>query len=149
MLDHLRKMLDESAARRKADAQRFKGHDEQLCMLCWAYGADKRSLFVSCFYAVHEAVPEAIDLSECEPKFKDRGYYLRLCKSCRGAFLGHMREWANKCRSLRDTPKDHDGNVDSDNPEANIPVRIDGAVVMLTREQWDKRQGQRAGDSRE
>lgn len=132
MTDTLRRLLDETAARRKADAKRFAKADEQLCMLCWAYGNDKRSLFVSCFYAVHEAVPEAIDL-------KERGYYLRICKACRGDFLGKMRQWADERRALRDTPKDHDGHVSEENPEANIPVRIDGAIVMLTREQWDKR----------
>jgi len=28
-------------------------------VLCGAYGSDKRSLFLDCFYAVNEVVPEA------------------------------------------------------------------------------------------
>lgn len=132
-------MIAEAKARREADAKRYNSLDENLCMICWAYGNDKRSLFVSCFYTVHEAVPEAIDLTEAPAVVKDRGYYLRICKACRGSFLGHMREWADERRKLRETPKDHDEHVDDANPEANIPVRIDGAIVMLTREQWEAR----------
>ena len=127
------KMIAEMEARRAADAKRYEGADEALCMICWAYGNDKRSLFLSCFYAVHEAIPEAIDLASCGEKLKDRGYYLRICKSCRASLLDHLRRWADERRTLRDTPKDHDGHIDYANPEANIPVRIDGAIVMLNR----------------
>lgn len=147
-MNPLQELLDQADARRKADAKRFKDHDEALCMICWAYGNDKRSLFVDCFYAVHEAVPEAVDLHGVMGAVKERGYFLRVCKACRGAFLGKMREWANERRALRYTPKDHDGNIDSDNPEANIPLRVDGAIVMLTREQWEERKRRSAPQGR-
>lgn len=134
------KMMADLAAKREADAKRFHGADKALCMICWAYGNDKRSLVLSCFYAVHEAVPEAIDLSGCGEQHKDRGYYLRICKSCRAGLLDHLRRWADERRALRDVPKDHDGHIDYADPAANIPVRIDGAIVMLTPEQWEARQ---------
>jgi len=36
------------------DDKRFEEHDEALCMLCGAYGNDKRSLLISCFYDISE-----------------------------------------------------------------------------------------------
>jgi len=110
--------------RRQQDAIRFKERNEDLCMLCHAYGEDKRSLFISCFYAVEEAVPEAIDLSGCGKEWEDRGYYLRICKSCRARLLGMLREWRNECVSFRDLPKDHDGGIEDDDPERNIPMKL-------------------------
>ena len=123
--------------RRKADAKRFRESDDNLCMLCHAYGEDKRSLFISCFYAVEEAVPEAIDLFDCGKHLSDRGYYLRICKSCRARFLGMLREWRNECVSLRDLPKDHDGIIEGEDPDRNIPVRVNGITVMMTKDEYD------------
>lgn len=136
-------ILTRTRERRERDAKRYAELDRDLCMLCGAYGADKRSLFISCFYDISEAIPEAIDLFLCGDKVKDRGWYLRVCKSCRGELLGMLREWANHRRSLQSLPKDHDGYIDDEyvvkDPEAIFPVRVDGRVVYMTREQCEKR----------
>lgn len=127
-------LLDLNRARSERDAKRFEEHDSDLCMLCFACGGDMRSLFVSCLYAVHEAVPEAIDLWLCGEGLKDRGYYLCICKTCRGTFLTMMESWRTERIALREIEKDSDGFIPL--TEANIPVRVHGAVVMMTKEQY-------------
>lgn len=130
-------IIKETERRRAHDAERYAAHDPDLCMLCHAYGADKRSLFVACGYAVYEAVPEAISLHACPNEvLRNRGYYLLLCKSCRSRLLGHMQQWRDECVALRGQPKDHDGHIEDDDPERNIPVRVNGAVVMMTTEEY-------------
>lgn len=137
MANPFHKMIADTNARRETDAKRFLESDRDLCMICWAYGEDKRSMYLSCGYAVNEAVPEALDTFGVGHDYVGRGYFLNLCKSCRASMLGHMRAFADERRALRNVPKDHDGHVYEENPEANIPMRIDGAIVMLTKEQWD------------
>lgn len=134
MQDH----FDEITQRNLEDAQAFKDHDQDLCMLCHAYGADKRSLFVSCLYDVREVVPEFLNLSKVEDEtLRDRGFYLRICKVCRSRLLAALSSWANESREIRDVAKDHDGyRLDGWDEDATIPVRINGATVMLTEEQY-------------
>ena len=150
--------------RRHQDAERFKALDGDECQICLAHGQDKRSLTIDCLYAIHEAVPEAIDLAlvpEKKPQAnaqadslddndswgdgKRRGYYLRICKSCRSRLLEHLKQWADEGRTNRGKPMDHDGCIESDFPddegEANIPIREFGAVRMITKAEWDKRHG--------
>lgn len=132
--------LKEMKERRTRDTERFAQLDKDECQLCGAHGADKRSLFISCFYAVQEVIPEVIDLADVD-NLNDRGYYLRICKSCRARLLAHLRQWRQECVSLRELPKDHDGYVDDDyvvrDPRANISVRKDGAITHMTPEQWE------------
>jgi hypothetical protein len=138
--------LGEIDRSREQDAVRWNSLDDDLCMLCDAHGADKRNLYVACFYAIKEVVPEAIDLSKVPQEESgvapDRSfYYLRVCKSCRGRFLGMLREWRATCVALRGRAKDHDGHPEEyDDPERTIPVREHGVTVMLTRAEWDERQ---------
>jgi len=130
-------LLDKTRQKREADAKRFVEADHDLCMLCWAYGADKRSLILTCLYDIGEMGPEFIDLGECTGPLKDRGFYLRICKSCRSKFLGYLQRWRDEQVGLRDLAKDHDGGLlVEDDPERNIPYRINGATVMLTHEEW-------------
>lgn len=143
--DRLAELFAERDEARRQGADRFHNHDTDLCMLCHAYGEDKRSLFIDCFYAVDEVVPEALDIAEVEGR---QGYYLRICKSCRAALLGRLREWRDERVARRDIPKDHDGEDEDWDAEADIPVRINGAVVMLTREQFDEYQAKRAAERR-
>lgn len=125
-------------ARREADAERYAAHDPDLCMLCGAYGADKRSLFVNCGYAVHEFVPEAILLRGlADPEMRRRGYYLNLCKSCRGRLLEKLAEWRAECIGLRGMAMDHDGYLEYPGEDGRtIPVRRAGRIVMLTPEEF-------------
>lgn len=136
MIGMFRDLIEKSNLRRERDAETYHALDAEECMLCNAYGADKRSLFIDCGYAIHEVVPEAPDIRALVLD-RGRGYYLLICKSCRGRLLGALQGWANECRSLRGLPKDHDGNLSEDDPERNIPVRINGAIRMLTRDEYE------------
>jgi hypothetical protein len=131
-------IIDKGMRRRDEDAKRYADLDHDLCMLCGAYGADKRSLFIDCFYAVNEVVPEVIDIGGVGHTAHSRGFYLLICKSCRARLLGGLQGWANECRSLRDKPKDHDGHLLDENEldERKIPVRIHGIVRMLTADEY-------------
>lgn len=140
MSGYFNDLIKTSKARREVDAKRFEEvRSGEICQLCFAEGADKRSLFIQCGYAVHEVVPEAIDLFGVpDDALKGRGYYLLLCKSCRGRLLGALGEWRKACVALRSKPKDHDGYLSDDEPEgAYIPVRINGVVKHLTEEEWE------------
>lgn len=120
------------------DALRYKELDENQCQLCHAEGPDKRSLFISCLYAVHEVVSEVIDLRGCDESVNDRGYYLRICKSCRSRLLTMLGEWRRICIENRELPKDHDGHLVEVDPDANIPVRINGAIRMMTLGEYER-----------
>jgi len=136
--------------RKKHDAKRFEGLDGDLCMLCHAHGADKRSLYIDCGYAMSEVIPEVIALAACHRRVSNRGWYLLLCKSCRAALLGHLVEWREERVELRNVPKDHDGGLlYEDGALQAIPVRIHGAVTMMTTEQYEVwRAGHEEGEGR-
>lgn len=124
----------------ESDAKAYKENDGDKCQVCHAYGEDKRNLIVKCFYEIKEVVPEALNLREADVDEALRDfYYLRICKSCRGDFLGKMKEWRDARVALQDTPKDHDGcllEIDED-PERNIPIRANGVTKMITKDEWD------------
>jgi hypothetical protein len=136
--DGLSRMIEEGKQRQERDADAFANLDTDACMLCDAYGADKRSLFIDCFYAVYEVVPEALDIRGVEHE-RGQGYYLLICKSCRSRLLAKLQAWGDECRALRGLPKDHDGDLEYVNPERNIPVRVNGAIEWLTQEEWHAR----------
>ena len=130
----IQSMIDEAKQEQEAGKEQYENLDHDLCMLCHAYGPDKRSLTIDCFYQIKEVVPEAINMHLLE---NDKGYYLRICKSCRGGLLGLLQEWRNSCIAKRGIAKDHDGCPEEwITSTANIPVRINGAVVMMTEEQY-------------
>lgn len=122
-------------AKRIQDAERYQNNDHDLCQCCHAYGSDKRSLFVACFYQIDEMIPEFIDLHNTDSP--QRGYYMRICKTCRARFLRHLEQWYEEGVRRRKLTKDHDGEAYGEyGPEANIPVRINGATVMMTAGQY-------------
>lgn len=137
--------IEQQAAKRKADAERYAALDEDECQLCGAHGEDKRSFIASCFYDMQEVVPEFISLREVEGTLQGRGFYLRLCKDCRGKMLSALKEWADKCRAKRGQPMDHDGHLEDNREDAIVPVRINGAIVMLTPEEFEQRRAESAG----
>ena len=59
-------------------------------------------------------------------------YDVTCCKSCRGEFLNMFGQWARG--KLRERRQDDD--------EANIPVRVNGATVMMTRAEFDAHRSQ-------
>jgi hypothetical protein len=131
-------ILQKTTARRDADRKRFESLKKDLCQLCHAHGPDKRSLFIECFYVIQEAIPEAIDLHLCGDHLKDKGYYLRICKSCRAVLLMRLRQWRNDRVALREQAKSSDGYIDDlDGEAATIPVRIMGETIMMTPEQFE------------
>lgn len=133
----LHHIIDDTKKRREQDKDRFENQDGDLCMLCHAYGSDKRSLFIDCFYNIGEVLPEALDIHLVEGQ--RGGWYLRICKHCRGEFLGMLGEWREKMIARRVVPKDHDGNgLWDDDPELNIPVRVNGTTVMMTADQYEE-----------
>ena len=127
--------FEELERKRRKDLLAYQEHDPDVCMLCGAEGQDKRSLFMRCFYDLKEAVPEFLDL-QLVKGMEINGYYLRICKACRGRLLANLRLWAGICRTARFVQKDHDGNMLGG--EGDIPVRVNGAITMMTREQWDE-----------
>jgi len=131
---NLDRMIERKDRQREIDKNRFEELDSDLCMCCHAYGADKRSLFISCLYELKEAVPEMIDLSGVELDNFKKGYYLRICKHCRAEFIDMLRTWFSEGVGRRGAPKDHDGGELWESASKNIPVRIDGATVMMTEE---------------
>lgn len=128
----LKQMVEENNNRRKRDAQRWEDLDQDACMLCEAAGPDMRSLFLACGYLISEVVPEAIDLVDCPEGVSNRGWYLKICKSCRGAFLSMLADWKTKRIHRRGVAKNSDGGDAVYDDDANIPVRVNGETVMMT-----------------
>jgi hypothetical protein len=118
------------------DTQRWAELDQDRCQCCWAQGPDMRSLLIECGYEISEVVPEFISLAKIENAPVNRGYYMRICKTCRARLLGILNHWFASGEALRDVPKDSDGVPENPDPNANIPVRINGAVVMLNAEEY-------------
>ena len=137
MSNSLENYINDWEMRCSLDAARYKTQDDDLCMLCHAYGADKRSLFVDCLYDCSEAINDFINLRDCGNERHKSGWYLRICKTCRGELLGVLRAWGANCKSRRNLPKDHDGEIEIDT-EGLIPVRVDGATRWMTRGEYTK-----------
>lgn len=130
--------LSRNEQRRAQDKQRFEQHDHDLCMICHAYGQDKRSLWIDCFYAINEVLPEALDISSAGlTGAHSRGYFICICKSCRGRLLGHLQAWRDEGVALRDTPKDHDGEPEYFDTDRHIPMRVHGTTVIMNQSEYD------------
>ena len=56
-------------------------------------------------------------------------YTLECCKSCRADFLDMLKKWKQGEFVHRET----------NDPEANIPIRENGATRMITEEEWKER----------
>jgi len=129
---NIKQTIEDAKSRRKRDAERWETLDKDACMLCEAAGPDMRSLFLACGYLISEVVPEAIDLEDCPENISSRGWYLRICKSCRGAFLSMLADWKTERIHRRGVAKDSDGGDALYDDEANIPVRVNGETTMMT-----------------
>jgi len=135
--------------RQQRDAERYAQLDDDVCMVCGAVGLDRRTLLMRYFYELSEVAPEFLDLTLVD-RVKSPGlpapelglYYLRTCKSCRGEILGAIQAAITARRALRGLPLGPDGDVDLpvelEDPERNIPVRVLGRTIMLTRPEWDE-----------
>lgn len=96
LFDH----LERAKQKRIEDKMRYYKLDEDRCQMCSDIGDDRRSLMLRCLYDISEVVPEAIDTFDVAIDFN--GYYIRICKACRGRFLGKLEEWRAECFEVRD-----------------------------------------------
>lgn len=104
-----------------------------LCQICNQEGEDLRTLRLQYLYDLSE-ISDKLTREEATIRF-DGGYEanakyvfwtIQTCKDCRGDFLGVLRRWIS-------------GELVSqtqDNPDRNIPVRVDGRVVMMTTDEY-------------
>lgn len=133
-MSFINKIVEKQRAMHNDGKKRYEELDSALCQMCYAYGNDKRSLFIQCFYSIEEVVPEAINLF-LTPE-KDKGYKIRICKTCRGSLLRHLQTWRDDRIRYRNLAKTPDGDVEYYATGKTIPVRINGATVMLDEEQY-------------
>lgn len=131
--------MTDITARRLKDAEAYDKVDGDLCMLCHAYGADKRSWYSRCFYDLKEVLPEALDLYAADvPDGLREAFYLRICKSCRAEYLELLANWRKSRIARRTITKNHDGHeLDDADSERNIPVRIHGVTKMVTMDEYN------------
>lgn len=125
---------------------------DERCQRCGDMGQDRRNLWMACGYAMEEMDIPFKRLSVHGQVFYPTGmkdvssfmvpvwpepdpdveshlhqyYKLRVCKDCRADWMRAIRDWFNSV-------PDH---LVPDAPEADISVRIDGAVRMFTLEQY-------------
>ncbi len=135
----------------------------EKCDRCGSVGQDRRTLKMACFYemselglpfeqfAIHgvhcEKVGEdrdptfRITLSKyAEPKGEPQNhhfYSLRVCKRCRGEWMGAIQSW------FRNIPQGEDDDEiapkeASSSPGSGIFVRRLGTTVEISREEWDR-----------
>ena len=103
----------------------------ELCQICNQEGEDRRTLRLQYFYDLSE-MSDKFEKEEVTIRFADGHevknvfWSIRTCKDCRGNFLGTLRRWTSG----------EFVTATEDNPERNIPVRVDGRVVMMTTEEW-------------
>jgi hypothetical protein len=108
--------------------------DDNTCQLCYAHGLDKRTVVMSCFYNLTEAVPEFSEIGGV--------YHLRVCKTCRSELLIRLQDWGVEAKKKRGFPKGSDGEMTTLEEliehGRNIPIRVFGAIVMLNKEEYDE-----------
>ncbi len=89
------------------------------CQICGQESQDLRTLRLSYLYQI----------SEINPTFEmdSNGFYrITTCKDCRGEFLGMLGHWATGAFVAGRNPL----------PHQNIPVSVNGRVVMMSPEEW-------------
>lgn len=135
----LDRYLQEQRDRRERDAKRFRESNEDLCMLCGAEGPDMRSFFFRYFWNFGDTNgDDVVDVSGVE-ELNFNGYYIRTCKSCRSEFIGLLETWIQEMKERRGLPKDEDGCLEELNEDANIPIRVNGNIQMITEAEWYRR----------
>lgn len=96
-------------AERQADAAALKVLSYDKCQLCEAEGPDMRSLYVDMFYNIKEVLPESHEVFHAGLEQHKVGYYLRICKNCRGELLDMLALWRKAMVARREIVKDEDG----------------------------------------
>jgi len=65
---------------------------QETCQRCKRSGEDRRTLWMACFYAMHEIERVPFDHKEIEGN-PNRFYTLRVCKSCRASWMQAIENW--------------------------------------------------------
>ena len=96
----------------------------EICEICDETGEDRRTLEMSYLY----------DLTEVGLERRDglRGYTKRTCKQCRGDLLEFIDFWTSGEVAARRKVREESS------PERNVPVRMHGRTVMLTRDEYKR-----------
>jgi hypothetical protein len=97
----------------------------EVCAICGEEEEDWRMLHLSYFYALQEVSPK-LQPENGSLHTSSAMHEIRTCKACRGEFFGVLRRW---CDGAFIDPV---SRGDTDDPERNIPVRVDGRTVMMT-----------------
>jgi hypothetical protein len=103
----------------------------EKCDRCNSVGEDRRTLHMSCLYAMNElGLPFKEDTSDGRHFFT-----LRVCKRCRAEWMAAIAVW------FRATPagQDHDAETPPPSLGSGIFIRENGAVQEISREEWDRR----------
>ena len=103
----------------------------ETCQICNQEGQGLRRLYLQYLYDLSE-ISDKLKKEEVTVRFAD-GHEVKnvfwticTCKECRGDFLEILRHWTSG-EFVTQT---------KDDPERNIPVRVDGRVVMMNTEEW-------------
>ena len=98
---------------------------KEICQRCQEKDYDRRTLWMACFYEMKElGLPLEERELECGED-KHRFYLLRVCKDCRGDWLGAIKKWFGE-RPVRESCG------------SGIFVRRNGATVEITEEEWNE-----------
>lgn len=104
---------------------------KETCQICTGtpqqstkFDHDLRVLHLDFGYALDEGTDR---LEEVEA-----GYEITTCKDCRGTFIELLWMWAKGGFLGIDRQPDE---------ERNIPVRVAGRAVFMTRQEWEKHRG--------
>ena len=136
----------------------------EKCNRCGEMGEDRRTLIMECFYDMNElkipfkeeiffdAKPEDLKkikdpgsikipngptinitpgIVTCSGELTPIGFFtLRVCKRCRAEWMEAIKIWFENKPNVAEN--------ESDRPEANIPIRINGTVRWVTEKEWEK-----------
>lgn len=97
--------------------------DARTLRLAYGYKLDEASVKLQHHFYREHSDADANEFPDLRPF-----YSIRTCKSCRADFMGLLRSWcAGQIAAGR-----QEYNFDR-----NIPVRVDGATVWMTRPEWN------------
>lgn len=99
----------------------------EQCQRCGDVDHDRRTLWMSCFYAMNELELPFEQHRLVHPNGHNINFFtLRVCKDCRADWMAAIKSWF-------DTP------VEREVCGSGIFVRENGATREITREEWDRR----------
>jgi hypothetical protein len=109
----------------------------EKCDRCKSVGEDRRTLWMACFYAMNELdIPfEEKEFANPEEGRVRKFFTLRVCKRCRGEWMGAIEAWFE----ANPQGNDHDGETPPQPIGSGIFIREKGVTREISREEWDRR----------